>query len=373
GEMAVGRNRADEGRDLLRKAARDERVARSAWAELARLSLHVGDARAALAAAERAAASPAAGDVTGEESIGATVAYLRMLGPEPLLGMRPGFDGTIVRFLEREGWRDRGAREVPVEINGAGSWPVDIDSAYRGNLILSERLASDLGIRRAGEFGAAGVGATAPVLEGSLLDEIRIGSLVLRRVPVMVMDSPSFRGEAKGLLGTGLLKRFDCVLDERAGTFEIRPPGRPDDAGGRIAARAPLFVEGGPIVNAGLAGGPRRPFLLDTAASVTLLDRGYYERHVKPALPAGAAREAVVAGAGGRETAILIPDLQAVIGNSGIGRLRVVVLDMSRINRAGGRLASGIVGGELLRRYRVHLRFSVPEILLEEYREEPGV
>lgn len=138
----------------------------------------------------------------------------------------------------------------------------------------------------------------------------------------------------------------------------------------RVVLRTPLFVQGGPVLPVRMGRGRPKPFLLDTAASTTLLDDDYFSANVRPEMDQSGIQRVQVRGMGGAEEALMIPSATIIIGDREFEDLRVVVLDLERINSIVRRYADGILGINLLWRYRVHLNFSVPEMILEE--RSPG-
>jgi hypothetical protein len=216
------------------------------------------------------------------------------------------------------------------------------------------------------------VGDARQTLEGSWLQRIEIGDLSIENVPVMVMDSPTFRGEERGLIGTGLLKRFHCTIDVAAGTLTLYSADRTDlleeaiDPS-RVVSRIPLFIGGGPLVLASVEGSESRPFLVDTAASVSLLDERYFEDQVAPSVDPNAMTRIGVRGIGGTAQSMMLPSARVALGGVEVEGVRLVVYDMEPMTHLVRRYAAGIIGAPILWRHRVHLDFSEPSMVLESH------
>lgn len=370
GRIALGRNEAREARAHLSKATASGGFRGEAWNDLRRLHAAQGDFQAAREAASRVI------DLLDETpgaragSLQSNLEHYRLCGPGPHLRIPESFLRITVPLLRPPPERRRRIQEIEILVNGQGPFLFDIDSAYRGNMILSPELADRLTLRRAGSFGGAGVGPARKILEGSHLERIRIGNLDIESVPVQVMESPTFGGNPRGLIGTNLLKLFHVVIDVKAGTMELIRGDRPDllEAGidrSRVHLAAPAFIAGAPLVPVGVNGGPPVLFMVDTAASVTLLDERYYQESIAEGIRPEEIQRIQIRGSGGAEEALMLPSAALSVAGADLGDTRVVILDMTRINAMRGIAVNGILGADRLWGYRVHLNFARPSLVLE--------
>ena len=94
----------------------------------------------------------------------------------------------------------------------------------------------------------------------------------------------------------GLLKRFNVTIDVEAEVMRLYPLDRPEllvasiDRGA-VAANIPLYLFDATTVEASMAGSPPALHILDSAAGTNLVDRVFFEEHIKPKLdPARIAR-----------------------------------------------------------------------------------
>lgn len=177
---------------------------------------------------------------------------------------------------------DFGSPDIPriqVKVNGKRDVAAIIDTAAVLT-IISEKLASDLSIRKLGEFNGIFVGLIGEPIRVTfgLVDSIRIGGMEARNVPVAIMpdEKLSFFVVEKRpfkmdlLLGMNLLRRFKLDLRFTRRTLSMTPIERND----AMVDDPNLFlVDFRPVVPASIHGRGSYPFLLDTGSEVTFLNR----------------------------------------------------------------------------------------------------
>jgi hypothetical protein len=187
----------------------------------------------------------------------------------------------------------------------------------------------------------------------------------------MVSDVRTLRGLKEGLVGTAFLKRFNVTIDVEAGTMGLYPLDRPDLLAARIdraavAADVPLYLFAQTVVEAAFAGAPPALYILDTAAATNLVDRPFFEEHIKPKLePARIVRRGI-RGAGGDQWVNQVEGMPVALGGLVIEGQQANDFDMAALNEIGGRYAAGLLGNPLLWPYRVHLDFKNGRLILEK-------
>jgi len=266
---------------------------------------------------------------------------------------------------------------VSLGINGKGAYPFDIDSASADFLTVSPLLADELGLPLTGSSTASGVGTATAAVRFSVLDEVELGPVTFRNVPVMVSDIHTFRGLKKGLLGTGLLKRFNLTIDAEADRMILYPLDRPDVLRAAIdraaiAADVPLYLFDQTVVEASLAGGPPGLYILDTAAATHLVDAAFFAEHVKPKLDPSRIVRGGIQGAQGAEYVNRIDGAPVVLGSLTFEGQSVHEFRMDELNMIGGRYAAGLLGNPVLWPYRVHMDFKAGRLILEKRLVGPG-
>jgi predicted aspartyl protease len=302
-----------------------------------------------------------------------TRSFYELCRRDQVLRIPADFRGTTVKLLDHES-RGGDCKQVEVRINDQGPFLLYIDSAFRGNLAISPVLADELGLERAGEFLSRGVGPESPGTQGAWLDRITIGDLQIEDVPVLVLDSATYRGKKQGLLGTGLLKLFSCTIDVKNDLLELFP--RDGDSfrrhidTGRVVNTIPFLIYPAPIIQARVAGGRLLPFTVDTAAGSTLLDEQYFEKELRPSLGDEQLAWAVVSGSGGTAAKTLCwPAATLTIGDQEFSNMLVISYDMSSLNDVVNRYVAGVISNDFLWQHRAHFDFARAELILEAYPE----
>ena len=265
-------------------------------------------------------------------------------------------------------------RMVALKLNGKGEYPFDVDSASADFLTLSPLLAEELGLTLTGSSTASGVGTAAAAVRFSMLDKVELGPVAFRNVPVMVSDIHPFRGLKKGLLGTGLLKRFNVSIDVEAEAMDIYPLDRPELLAARVDRRAvaadvPLYIYDATTVEAVMAGAPPALYILDSAAATHLVDKPYFEEHIKPKLDPARISRGGIRGAQGAQWVDMISGVTIGLGPLAFDGQTACEFQMEELNSIGGRYLAGLLGNPLLWPYRVHMDFKAGRLILEKRRK----
>ena len=262
-------------------------------------------------------------------------------------------------------------RMISLRLNGKGEYPFDIDSASADFLTVSPLLAEELGLPLTGSSTASGVGTAEAAVRFSILDKVELGTIAFRNVPVMVSDLHPFKGLKKGLLGTALLKRFNVTIDTVAGVMDLYPLERPEllAAGldrSSVAADVPLYLFDATTIEACLDGAPPALYILDSAAATNLVDRPFFEEHIKPRIDPSRIVRSGIQGAQGPQYVNRVDGLSIEIGGLVFREQRVHEFLMEELNIIGGRYLAGLLGNPLLWPYRVHMDFRNGRLILEK-------
>lgn len=284
--------------------------------------------------------------------------------------MDPAPDHVAVPLISLEGTR---IRMVSMRINGKGPYQFDIDSAAADFLIVSPLLAEELGLKPTGSSQAIGVGSGSAPVRFARLDRAELSGITFRHIPVRVADIAPFRGLKKGLLGTGLLKRFNVTIDVRAGVMDLYALERPELQAARIdkaavAVEVPLLLFDATMVTASIAGAPEGLYILDSAAATHLIDVPFFGEHVKPRLDPSRIITAGIRGAQGVQSVNQVNGLEIRLGPLRLENQQVNEFAMSALNSAVGRYAAGLLGNPILWPYRSHYDFKNCRLILERYK-----
>ena len=292
------------------------------------------------------------------------------LAGKRLFQMEGRFDSLRVPLVRNEDMHIR-IRMIGLKLNGKGEYLFDIDSASADFLTISPMLAEELGLSQTGNSTASGVGSGTAAVRFSMLDKVELGGIAFRNVPVMVSDIHTFRGLKKGLLGTGLLKRFNVTIDVEAGIMEVFPLERPELLDARIdraavAADVPLYIFDATTVEATLGGAPPALYILDSAAATNLVDGAFFRDFLREKLDPAMIVRSRIQGAQGVQEVSLINGLPIGLGPLVFEGLAVCEFAMDELNMIGGRYAAGLLGNPVLWPYRVHMDFNAGRLILEK-------
>jgi predicted aspartyl protease len=143
-----------------------------------------------------------------------------------------------------------------VMINGRGPYRMVVDTGGSITLSLDSGLAEELGLENLGEASIRGVGGK-DVSGQSIVDELRIGEIVCRRVMTRTFAvRKALMHSADGILGTGIFAQHRMTLDFMNASLVVGPSSDPSASGDpaelRLIGDAKLFVlvtmEGKPAV-----------------------------------------------------------------------------------------------------------------------------
>lgn len=165
---------------------------------------------------------------------------------------------------------------VPVRIDGGKQRWLSLDTGAE-NVLVKTDTARKLRLPVLGEasfegWGYRGVQKTRYVL----LRSLDAAGLPLRNVVGLVdRRSTEFSTNKAGTVGLGPFRRAVVLYDRRHGRFQVWPPGTPGrELAPEAAQTVPLlWFRGLPLVPVSVQGQGPFPFLLDTGAEFTLLDR----------------------------------------------------------------------------------------------------
>ncbi len=298
------------------------------------------------------------------------------------LGQLRGLDGK--RLYDMEGSFERlrvplvtasphpRIRMIALKLNGQADRLFHLDSALAEFMTISPLLAEELGLAQTGSASSTGVGTASVATRFAVLDKVEMGGIAFRNVPVMVSDVRTLRGLREGLVGTAFLKRFNVTIDVEAKVMDFFPLDRPGllAAGidrAAVAADVPLYCFEATTVEAAVEGAPPALYILDSAAATNLVDRPFFEAHIKPKLDPARIVRAGIRGAGGPQTVNQVEGLATRLGPLLFDSLQFNEFSMETLNAIPGRYTAGLLGNPLLWPYRVHMDFKNGRLILERY------
>jgi predicted aspartyl protease len=241
---------------------------------------------------------------------------------------------------------------IKVRINGGAPLGLLLDSGTQ-YLVLDRRTARRSGCTGGTDFELVGAGAQTPaVVKKGQVDEMQIGDLTMRDVPLLVVDAPLPNG-IQGVLPLAIFAGFLIRLDLPAKTLDLLPyPSTPEDASQglrAISSNQLLFVPG--TVNKTIQG----YFLLDTGASYTAISQKIArELNV---LEMSMPRIPLVGGVGDIDAPVVLGNVQLRLGMREFDTGPVVAVDLATASRYHQVEVSGLLGYPTLRGSVVTLNY----------------
>ncbi len=248
---------------------------------------------------------------------------------------------------------------IDVRLNGRKTVNAVIDSGAVLS-IASERLATELPIRKLGDFQGTFYGLLGePItVRFGILDSLTLGDIVVEDVPVAIMPDSKMRFLMNGrrefkidfLLGANFLKEFRTDLDfpREAVTFtrltsKDRVPARDQN----------LFIQGfRPIVRGTINRRGWFVFILDTGSEITFLD-GTQLRNLPIDQIAPRVHGALLQGLGGsQQRGAKVEDVEI-----GIDRWAGMFKSLPVYSSEERETSAGILGENFLKKFRVVIDF----------------
>lgn len=273
-----------------------------------------------------------------------------------------------------------------VKINGKTTLRLVVDTGASLS-VISDKAAKQLGIRpvaRGGLARAVGGSGTFPIVYG-VLDSMEIGGAKIETVPVYIRtvhataDTPEEQ-RADGYIGLSVLSNYAITLDYQSRQIKLDRTPLPEGeeearaAGGLEAAMTraksgAASSDGGAIdvpirsTSGGLASaethlpGMERPlnFIIDTGATVTVVSKAAVERFELEAMKLKGITYRVIGAAGIEEGAEALGLAALTVNGLRKTNSRALILDLEPVNETSGFEQHGILGGDYLTHFSVHL------------------
>ena len=255
---------------------------------------------------------------------------------------------------------------VNVRVNGSQKTLRFVVDTGAGMCVISDAAAEKMGIKavaRGGMARAVGGEGKFEIVYG-FLQSLSVGEAKVERVPVYIRRFYNEQEPVDGYIGLSVLGKYMTVVDYGGRQMVLL---REDEARRAAALPAPPNSIEVPIrtTSSGFWCGEvsfeglEKPtnFIVDTGASITVISkalaaRAGFERYAQ----AGYIKVYGAAGPAENIQTLLLPRLG--LGTYTWQNIYAAVLDMEAINETAGFEQTGIIGGNLLRRYRVTFDFN---------------
>ena len=256
-----------------------------------------------------------------------------------------------------------------------------------GMCVIAAEAAARLGMRpiaRGGLARAVGGGGRFEIVYG-FLNSIQLGDARVENVPVYIRDFHNNQEHVDGYVGLSVLVKYLASVDYGTSTLTLvrdreRAPAEASVAPAAASSAPAVATAAGPRVfelpirstSSGFwssavqfDGLPRTlNFIVDTGASISVVSQQLHEREDLSHLEQKA-RLKIYGAAGVSENVPLLLVPRVRIGPYTHAHLAAAVLDMAPINETAGFEQTGILGGNVLRFFRVTFDFARGVVRLE--------
>lgn len=304
-------------------------------------------------------------DKDRRERIKGVINFLDYLGARRSLFTRAGEDSTTVpvRLHQNRPF-------IEVRVNGKDEVQQFVLDTGSGISVISEETAERLGINVVTRGGfAQGIGGDGKFeIVYGFVDEIRIGGVEIRNVPVYIRRFHHEDVRIDGYIGLSLVSKYITTIDYGAMTFSLEKPNDSSAAAAENPAAGvtlPLrltssgFLSGEVKLN-----GVERPlnFILDTGASITVISKRLSQHAVVSEMVTGDTMRVIgSAGVTHGVSEFVIPEVS--FGPLAEKELRAIALDLNLINDSAGFDQAGILGGNFLNKYRITFDFKNSKVI----------
>ena len=248
---------------------------------------------------------------------------------------------------------------TPLTINGQGPYNFVIDTGAT-QTVISERVATSQGFKPVATTIMHGVGGVGKV-ESKMykVDELTIGDVKIKNLPVGTFTDPLVTQIADGIIGTATLSDFIVTINypERQMELSRKPPAGESLPVWYFSNLLLLPVE----VNGKFKGN----FVIDTGAVTTVLSHSMAAKLGVTEDTPDAKVDVGIAGVGGTESVVLrVPEVMLKTDDNNEVFPQLVSIDLKNISRMIGTEIAGVLGYDFLSKYKVMLDYTKAEIRL---------
>jgi len=286
------------------------------------------------------------------------ISFLRFLGQAGKLYTLTGKDQASVPF-ELVGNRPI----IKMYINGRDEPLRFVLDTGSGISVISDQTAKKLGVRSITKGGfARGIGGDGKFeIVYGLLNEVKIGDVALRQVPVYLRKFHNESHQVDGYIGLALISKFLTTIDYGSQTFSLtrKSDDRKEFTENSEGVSLPLrltssgFLSGEVTLEGVVA--PLN-FIVDTGASISVISSDVAQGDSMSSF-IGTEKLRVIGSAGVTDGVQTYNLPKVTFGQHTRKDIMAVALDLDLINEASGFEQSGILGGNFLKNYRMTFDF----------------
>ncbi|HEU4595523.1 MAG TPA: aspartyl protease family protein [Pyrinomonadaceae bacterium] len=306
-------------------------------------------------------------DTDRRERIRGLIAFLRYLGSQRDLNSVGGANNTV---LPVEVVNNRPVIEV--RINGSKEPLRFVVDSGAGMCVISTRAADRMNLKpvaRGGMARAVGGAGRFEIVYG-FLQSLHMGEAKIDRVPVYIRQFFNDHEQVDGYIGLSVLSKYLTTIDYSARTMTLlRDNARPqyDPSTPPPGIEIPIRTTSSGFWSGEFRlDGVMKPvnFIVDTGATVTVVSQALASREDLARFERGGViRVYGAAGLADNIKTLMLPRVE--LGPHARRNVYAAVLDMDSINETAGFEQTGIIGGNILRHFRLTFDFERAVIRLE--------
>ena len=251
-----------------------------------------------------------------------------------------------------------------VSINGRGPYNFAVDTGAT-QTVISEKLIDEMGLQPITStvvYGIGGAGKVDTKLYG--VNEIAVGDVKIKNIPVGTFNDPLVSQLADGILGTAALSDFIITVNYPASQLELSRKRLPATAAAEIL---PAWYFSNLLLVPLNVNGKQGNFIVDTGAVTTVLSHNMAAQlGINPNTP-GAKIDLGIAGVGGFEGIVLkVPNVTFKTAKNTETFPQVVAIDLTQISKMIGTEVGGVAGYDFFSEYKVTLDYYGAEVRLSK-------
>ena len=261
---------------------------------------------------------------------------------------------------------------IQIHINGSKESLRFVVDTGAGMCVVSDATARRLGIKhvaRGGNARAVGGEGRFDIVYG-FLHSLHLGDARVDNVPIYIRPFFNTQEPIDGYIGLSVLSKYLSVVDYQTRTMTLmRDDARPifnsavTPAGVEVPMRTTTSgFWSGEIQVTGID--KTLNFIMDTGASISVVSAALAEREEMSRF-AQASRLKVYGAAGVAENVQMLLLPRVTLGAHARANVPVAVLDLEPINETSGFEQTGIIGGNVLRHFRVTFDFQRATVRLD--------
>ena len=254
---------------------------------------------------------------------------------------------------------------APMAVNGLDIGNVHLDTGGSGGLTVSAKSVENLDLKMIGRVTGMNV-AKELTADVAIVDEIRIGDLVIKNVPVNIYHGAgNFHGGSSGNLGKEVLQRLNMTIDYKNSSLTFFHPRATDLQAGLVdknvaSEKIPFHRDKFIIVQASINGRKPEPFILDTGAGITVFHSEYYSESI--ASPSKQGEPPTL----DKPKPFTLDSLR--IGGREYEHVMSLAMDLTQIYKLAQDDYPGIIGNPIFQNSRLHFNFADSTLVIEELR-----